>query len=87
MTPSQIAALRETAKRQAEANAKVWLEPAAVVELLKDVERYQWLRDNHESDWAICEWAHGLDGIGFYRDSRSETVVDAAIDAAMKGTK
>ncbi len=86
MTNAQISALRAVSEQCRQAGSKVWLEPAAVLALLKDVERYLWLRDNHESDWAICEWAHDLDGVGFYRDSRSETVVDAAIDAAMKGT-
>lgn len=61
-------------------------EAAAEIERLRaDAARYRWLRDNTEGAWAICEWADDSDGIGFYRDSRKPgTVVDSAIDAAMR---
>lgn len=51
--------------------------------LRKDAERYRWLRDNTDSDWAICEWnTDESDGVGYYRDARAPNIVDAAIDAA-----
>jgi hypothetical protein len=46
-----------------------------------DASRYRWLR-KADGDWGICEW-DGASG-DWVRDSRSERVVDAAIDAAMK---
>ena len=50
----------------------------------KDAARYRWLRDNQESDLAICEWcADHCEGTGYYRDARASTIVDAAVDAAM----
>lgn len=58
---------------------------AEIERLRADAARYRWLRDNTEGAWAICEWADDSDGIGFYRDSRKPgTVVDSAIDAAMR---
>jgi len=55
----------------------------AEVERLKpNAERYEWLRDNHESEWAICEWQDDPDGLGYYRDARAPEFVDAALDAA-----
>jgi hypothetical protein len=66
--------------------------PAAIRALLaerdaavRDAERYRWLRDGQESDWAICVWADDRDGRGWYRDARNADIVEAAIDAAMKG--
>jgi len=54
----------------------------------KDAERYRWLRDNIDSDWAICEWCNDdREGTGYYRDARAAHIVDAAIDAAMGGEK
>lgn len=53
----------------------------------RDAERYRWLRDSQESDWAICEWANDHDGTGFYRDARNAEIVEAAIDAAMASEK
>ena len=48
-----------------------------------DAERYQWLRDNTDSNWAICEWSHdAYTDASYYRDSRAAHVVDAAIDQA-----
>jgi hypothetical protein len=47
----------------------------------RDAARYRWLREA-DGDWGICEW-DGASG-DWVRDSRSERVVDAAIDAAMK---
>ena len=59
----------------------------AEVERLKpNAERYEWLRDNHESDWAICEWQDDPDGLGYYRDARLPSIVDTAIDTARKAT-
>lgn len=55
---------------------------AEVERLRADAERYEWLRDNHESEWAICEWQDDPDGLGYYRDARAPEFVDAAIDAA-----
>ena len=55
---------------------------AEVERLRPNAERYEWLRDNHESDWAICEWQDEPDGLGYYRDARASHIVDAAIDAA-----
>lgn len=55
---------------------------AEVERLRPNAERYEWLRDNHESDWAICEWQDDPDGLGYYRDARASHIVDAAIDAA-----
>jgi len=49
----------------------------------KDAERYRWLRDDTDSDWAICEWSHAPGDEGYYRDARAPHIVDAAIDAAM----
>lgn len=59
---------------------------AEVERLRVDAERYKWLRDNHESDWAICEWQDDPDGLGYYRDARFPSIVDAAIDTARKAT-
>jgi hypothetical protein len=53
--------------------------PAVQADVLKDAQRYRWLRDNLEGDWAICEWAAG----DYHRDARASHIVDAAIDAAM----
>ena len=55
---------------------------AEVERLRVDAERYVWLRDNHESEWAICEWQDDPDGLGYYRDARAPEFVDAAIDHA-----
>lgn len=55
---------------------------AEVERLRADAERYRWLRDNLESEWAICEWQDDPDGLGYYRDARAPEVVDAAIDQA-----
>lgn len=55
---------------------------AEVERLRADAERYQWLRDNLESEWAICEWQDDPDGLGYYRDARAPEFVDAAIDHA-----
>lgn len=50
--------------------------------------RYEFLRDDINSDWAICEWSHDEpDGIGYYRDARAPDVVDAAIDRAIEAAK
>lgn len=58
---------------------------AEVESLRADAERYRWLRDDLDSDWAICEWSSSdSDGIGYYRDARAANVVDAAIDSARK---
>lgn len=53
---------------------------AEVERLRVDAERYEWLRDCLESDWAICEWSY-LDH-RYYRDARESSIVDSAIDAA-----
>ena len=55
---------------------------AEVERLRPNAERYEWLRDNLESEWAICEWQDDPDGIGYYRDARAPEFVDAAIDQA-----
>lgn len=55
---------------------------AEVEALRKDAERYQWLRDQRQGDWGICGW-HDSDEWAW--DTRPAEVVDAAIDAAMKG--
>lgn len=55
---------------------------AEVERLRPNAERYEWLRDNHESEWAICEWQDDPDGLGYYRDARASHIVDAAIDLA-----
>lgn len=55
---------------------------AEVERLRPNAERYEWLRDNLESEWAICEWQDDPDGLGYYRDARAPEVVDAAIDNA-----
>ena len=68
----------------AEAQAKS--EPAASD--ARDAARYRWLRDNTDSDWAICEWnTDESDGIGYYRDARAPNIVDAEIDAAIAATQ
>lgn len=56
---------------------------AEVERLMADAERYRWLRDNLESEWAICEWQDDPDGLGYYRDARAPEFVDAAIDHAL----
>lgn len=93
MTPAQISALRAVSERCRAAGSRVWLEPAAVDALLKDVERYQWLRD--EQDWYAEPRLDEEDGtkweLVFYSPQRIEDPtdddnLDAAIDAAMKGT-
>ena len=55
---------------------------AEVERLRPNAERYEWLRDNLESEWAICEWQDDPDGLGYYRDARASHIVDADIDAA-----
>ena len=55
---------------------------AEVERLRPNAERYEWLRDNLESEWAICEWQDDPDGLGYYRDARASHIVDAAIDLA-----
>lgn len=55
---------------------------AEVERLRANAERYEWLRDNLESEWAICEWQDDPDGLGYYHDARAPHIVDAAIDAA-----
>ena len=55
---------------------------AEVDRLRPNAERYEWLRDNLESEWAICEWQDDPDGLGYYRDARASHIVDAAIDLA-----
>ena len=50
-------------------------------DIVKDAQRYRWLRDNG-GDWAVCSWGED-DGGAWFRDSRPPTVVDRAIDAAM----
>lgn len=55
---------------------------AEVERLRPNAERWEWLRDNHESEWAICEWQDDPDGLGYYRDARASHIVDADIDAA-----
>ena len=73
MSMSMYASSADYWKAQAEKNAK-------------EAARYRWLRDNEESDLAICEWcADHCEGTGYYRDARPAQVVDEAIDAAMKG--
>lgn len=57
---------------------------AEVERLQPNAERYEWLRDNHEGQWAICE--DNSDGLGYYRDARLPSIVDAAIDTARKAT-
>lgn len=53
----------------------------AEAERLKpNAERYEWLRDNPDGAWAICE--DNSDGLGYYRDARLPSIVDAAIDLA-----
>lgn len=54
-----------------------------VQKLKQDAARYRWLRDDTDSDWAICEWSHAPGDEGYYRDARAPHIVDAAIDAAM----
>ena len=61
---------------------------AEVERLRPNALRYEWLRDDINSDWAICEWSHDEpDGIGYYRDARAPDVVDAAIDRAIEAAK
>lgn len=55
---------------------------AEVERLRPNAERYEWLRDNLESEWAICEWQDDPDGLGYYRDARAPEFVDATIDQA-----
>jgi len=74
---------RDMWKGQCERQAEQLAQLRAEVERLRpNAERYEWLRDNHESDWAICEWQDDPDGLGYYRDARASHIVDAAIDAA-----
>lgn len=86
---AQVERLEEEAARTAR-NRDMWKgqceRQAAELEALRaDAERYRWLRDDLDSNWAICEWSHDdADGIGFYRDARAAHIVDAAIDAARK---
>lgn len=55
----------------------------AAIKHMADARRYRWLRDDTDSDWAICKWnCDEPDGIGYYRDARKPDVVDAAIDSA-----
>ena len=57
---------------------------AEIAALRQDSLRYRWLRDNTESDWAICEWqTDPVDSEGYYRDCRAPAIVDAAIDAVI----
>lgn len=63
-----------------EANAAEAALRSAIQEVVRDAERYRWLRDDGDSDWAICQW-HGGD---YYCEGRAAAVVDAAIDAAMQ---
>lgn len=81
-----IANLNEKVRQQAERIAELEGERdqlRAEVERLKpNAERYRWLRDNLESEWAICEWQDDPDGLGYYRDARAPEFVDAAIDHA-----
>ena len=57
---------------------------AELEEAKRDAARYRFLRDDMDSDWAICEWdGSAYDGAGFYRDARASHVVDAAIDEAI----
>lgn len=52
------------------------------IELMQDnAARYCWLRDNEDGDYGICVWDSED---GWARDARPPSVVDAAIDAAMK---
>jgi len=61
---------------------------AEVERLRPNALRYEFLRDDINSDWAICEWSHDEpDGIGYYRDARAPDVVDAAIDLAIEAAK
>lgn len=61
---------------------------AEVERLRPNALRYEFLRDDINSDWAICEWSHDEpDGIGYYRDARAPDVVDAAIDRAIESAK
>ena len=54
------------------------------IELMQDnAARYCWLRDNEYGDYGICVWDFED---GWTHDARSPAVVDATIDAAMKGT-
>lgn len=91
---------QDTDEAQMAANASLIAaaNPARIARLLDRLEaaeadagRYRWLRDDLNSDWAICEWSHDEpDGIGYYRDARAADVVDAAIDqarAAMQAKK
>lgn len=70
----------EDGKREGQAERDQLL--AEVERLRPNAERYEWLRDNLESEWAICEWQDDPDGLGYYRDARASHIVDAAIDAA-----
>lgn len=64
-------------------SASICAQAEEVAPLRADAERYRWLRDNVDGDWAICEWSRDdPDGCGFYRDARSPHIVDAAVDAA-----
>lgn len=82
-----IAARQTLATTETAVNQQLTTEPVdereAFTNVTKDAERYRWLRDDTDSDWAICEWSHDPGDEGYYRDARAPHIVDAAIDAAM----
>lgn len=56
----------------------------AEVERLKpNADRYEWLRDDLDSDWSICKWGDDpIYGAGYYRPDHLPVVADAMIDHA-----
>ena len=81
--PLTFALLRTQAERIASLEAERDKLRAEVERLRPNAMRYEFLRDDINSDWAICEWSHDEpDGLGYYRDARAPEFVDAAIDQA-----
>lgn len=76
------ALLRTQAERIASLEAERDKLRAEVERLRPNAQRYEFLRDDINSDWAICEWQDDPDGLGYYRDARASHIVDAAIDLA-----
>lgn len=54
---------------------------AAMAAAEMDARRYRWLRDDRDSDWAICEYDQ-IAG-SYFMDGRAPHIVDAAIDTAI----
>lgn len=61
--------------------------PLPPADVVRDAERYKWLRERNWSDSPLCVVTKPYEAVKLGYDCPSHNRLDAAIDAAMKGMK